>query len=107
MASMTAYSSHVVLFGKGHFLSISFLIHSDHLCAQSDRWGIWLDSLGISWGFPRECVHRYTCACVVSIVISMLTVPFCASLHEVKQKIAYFSLIITFKCYFIAKCSRE
>ena len=37
MASMTVYSSHVVLFGKGHFLSISFLICSDHLCAQSDE----------------------------------------------------------------------
>ena len=36
LASMTVYSSHVVLFGKGHFLSISFLIRSDHLCAQSD-----------------------------------------------------------------------
>ena len=31
MASMTVCSSHVVLFGKCHFLSISFLIRSDHL----------------------------------------------------------------------------
>ena len=33
---MTVYTSHVVLFGKGHFLYILQLIRSNHLCADPD-----------------------------------------------------------------------
>ena len=34
---MTVYTSHVVLFGKAHFLYILQLIRSNHLCADPDE----------------------------------------------------------------------